>query len=247
MESRTKYLLNKCVFLPSHHSIWPFQTLRIGVHIPPVNGSLGPTEATTPGRGVRCICPAKLAVTTAGATLLPNFTERQCAQTPDAQCKYFKAGREIHLEIRPKKIQYIKPSVGTPFLWSRDHLMTGTQLPRKECWTGSQEIEICIPALLLAGFVTLDKSLLLASVCPFVQWSIRVHGNTKVPCDYSHLWFQRALYLEIRILGRTRGKREAAGWRREALTEALWVVPGIRVCLLRGRCTVKSSGDVSLR
>ena len=37
-------------------------------------------------------------VTIAGATLLLNLMEQQCPQIPDAQCQYFKAGREIHLE-----------------------------------------------------------------------------------------------------------------------------------------------------
>ena len=40
-----------------------------------------------------------------------------------------------------------------------------------------------IPVLQLAGFGSSDTSRLLASVCSFVQWGIKVYGNTKVPCD----------------------------------------------------------------
>ena len=45
----------------------------------------------------------------------------------------------------------------------------------------------------------------------------------------------------------TGGKIEATGWRKEALNEALWVMPGLRVCLLRGHyITEELWGGVTL-
>lgn len=127
--SRTKYLQNKCVFLPSHHPVWPFQTLRIEVHVLPASGSLGPTEATTLGkRGeVYLTCQA------------PCYYCRG-PWTPGAQCKYFRAEIGIHVEILPNK-SIVDKAI-------RNHLMTGTQVQCKVPWT-RRDIK-CIPALQLA-------------------------------------------------------------------------------------------------
>lgn len=42
---------------------------------------------------------------------------------------------------------------------------------------------------------------------------------------------------------RTGGKIEVIGWRKEALSEVLWVMPGLKVCLLRA--TAELWGGVS--
>ena len=76
-----------------------------------------------------------------------------------------------------------------------------TQVQWREHWSGRWRYQHISSALLLAYFVTMVKSLLLASVSSSVQWRMRIQGKAQVPSDYSHIWIHRALYLETWILG----------------------------------------------
>lgn len=124
------------------------------------NGSLKHTEATVPRKMSEyyLMCPVSLFLLWMPPLLL-DYWSNSVHRPLMLSVNILELKEKFSL---PKKLEYIKPSLGTPFLWSHNHLMTGTWVQWKEHWTESQEL--CTSVLLLAGSMTLSKSFLLASV-----------------------------------------------------------------------------------